>query len=146
MKLPSQENHLLAVDRDSPSSISPWLRCSQNDEALLHRRLHSLVEDQSGSKPEVVRPCAAVLREIARHKACGFFLFPIDETQVHAFHAGTLFRPFWQRTSKILAIYPLRKKKWTSRYDFPCRIVPRMRWRNKYPASVVTAYLVTGNR
>lgn len=56
----------------------------QNDEAVLRKRLHSMVEDASESRSEVVRRCAAVLREIARHKACGFFLFPIDETLVSA--------------------------------------------------------------
>lgn len=38
------------------------------------------MEDEG--KPEVVRRCAAVLREIARHKSSGFFLFPVDNVQV----------------------------------------------------------------
>lgn len=57
----------------------------QNDETVLRRRLHGLVED--GGKPEVVRRCAAVLREMARHKLGGFFLFPMDERQFPEYYA-----------------------------------------------------------
>lgn len=61
---------------------------SQTDECALHRRLDALVEDAGGVKPEAIRRCAAVLREIARHKLSGFFLFPPDRSQVRACVSG----------------------------------------------------------
>lgn len=52
---------------------------------MLRRRLHGLVEDKS--KPEMVRRCAVVLRELARHKLSGVFLFPMDRLQVPEYYA-----------------------------------------------------------
>lgn len=51
---------------------------------MLRRRLHGLVEDKS--KPEIVRRCAVVLRELARHKLSGVFLFPMDRLQVPEYY------------------------------------------------------------
>lgn len=51
----------------------------------MRRRLHGLVEDTS--KPEMVRRCAVVLRELARHKLSGVFLFPMDRLQVPEYYA-----------------------------------------------------------
>ncbi|CAN0253962.1 unnamed protein product, partial [Hapterophycus canaliculatus] len=39
------------------------------------------------TKPEAVRRCAAVLREIARHKLGGVFLFPMDKLQIPEYYA-----------------------------------------------------------
>lgn len=52
---------------------------------MLRRRLHDLVADES--KPEAARRCAVVLREIARHKLGGVFLFPMDKLQVPEYYA-----------------------------------------------------------
>lgn len=63
----------------------------QNDEAVLQRRLHALAEDEA--RADVVRRCAVVLREIARHKHSGFFLFPVDRAQVSLRELTWCWRP-----------------------------------------------------
>ena len=47
--------------------------------------MHALVEDES--RQEVVRRCAVVLREMARHKLGGVFLFPVDQHQFPEYYA-----------------------------------------------------------